>query len=270
MTATMADSIYAANLPPGYDAYAGYDDGHWPDATAIAAKEGGKPVLDIAVFATDNGHCLDIENGDATPAQAAGWTARQHSRGIARPWEYASISVMPAVVSALSAGGIARSSVVLWSAHYGLPAHICGPTALNGKPCYPGAVQCDATQHTSSAPGAGGSKIDVSLLSGLGLFGPTASPAPPPAGGLPQYANGSRVLSYNPKTPTTFMTGTDVLYLQQFLLPYGTLASQFCDGKYGPKTAYRVSWYEQFEHLPSVERPFGVAGRQVWGRILGH
>ncbi len=78
----MADSTSLASLPPGFDLYGGYDDGAWPDADAIAAQFGPKPVVRITVFPQDNeGDCLDVESGDATPADAPGWVQRRRAAG---------------------------------------------------------------------------------------------------------------------------------------------------------------------------------------------
>jgi hypothetical protein len=52
------------------------------------------------------------------------------------------------VLPELSAAKIARSTVRLWSAHYGLGEHICGPNS-----CKAMSVEADGTQWTSSALG---------------------------------------------------------------------------------------------------------------------
>lgn len=54
MVRKMGDAIYVSNLPPDLDLYAGYDDGRWPDADAIAAQFHGKEVLRITVNPMDN------------------------------------------------------------------------------------------------------------------------------------------------------------------------------------------------------------------------
>jgi peptidoglycan hydrolase-like protein with peptidoglycan-binding domain len=83
---------------------------------------------------------------------------------------------MPLVVQELRAAGIALSKVRLWSAHYGLGEHICGPsTCAEGKRL---GVAMDGTQWTDSASGANHSLIDASLL--LSSFFKTTAPAPGP------------------------------------------------------------------------------------------
>ena len=43
------------------------------------------------------GDVLDVETGDATPAEAAGWIEARHAAGLFRPTIYCSLSVVPAV-----------------------------------------------------------------------------------------------------------------------------------------------------------------------------
>jgi hypothetical protein len=52
------------------------------------------------------------------------------------------------VLPVLSQAKIARSSVRLWSAHYGLGEHICGPSSCGAL-----STEADGTQWTSSALG---------------------------------------------------------------------------------------------------------------------
>src|SRR5215475_239283 len=167
----MADSVTVAHLPRGYDAYAGYVGGLFTTFPALRALFAQLDVhlLSIAINASEDADCLDVETGDATNTQAPGWVMRQQKRGESRPVVYTSASNAAALIATLKQHGIARSQVRLWSAHYGHGKHICGP----GQCQYP---QADATQWTDSAPGNGGSKIDESLLA-AGFFGPAPKPA---------------------------------------------------------------------------------------------
>jgi hypothetical protein len=150
MTLRMLDSVTPGNLPPGADAYAGYADGRFANVAAVKARFPGARVLTIAVFASSDAECADCETGDMTPVQVPGWVARQQARGVHLPVVYASISQMPAVLTALTAAGITRGDVRLWSAHYGAGKHIC-----------PG---MDGTQWTDTAAGTGHSLVDESAL----------------------------------------------------------------------------------------------------------
>lgn len=173
MTLRMADSIVAANLPPGMDAYAGYVDGSWPDYPDIVGIE-AKHYLSITVYLANEAMCLDVENGDATADQAGTFVDERRALGIPYPVLYTSISNMGAVVAAL--GTRPRNTYKLWSAHYdaSIGAHICGPGTCAyferlGQGTTP---QCDGTQWVDH----GG--WDESLLAD-DFFGPAVPPAPP-------------------------------------------------------------------------------------------
>lgn len=153
---TMYDSVDVSQIPAAALACGGYRDGRWPTFQALSERFPHARLLSIAVSASTDADCLDIEQGDATPAQAPGWVKRQHARGIPRPCLYANASTMPAVLAALKAEGIPRGMVRLWSAHYTV-AHICGPDTC----AYPGVPACDGTQWTDRALGR---NLDQSAL----------------------------------------------------------------------------------------------------------
>lgn len=75
-TLLMADTT-DHSAPPGYDLYAGYIDGAYQSFPYLNALYPSR-VVSISVFATDpSGKALDVEKGDATPAQAPGWVKSQ-------------------------------------------------------------------------------------------------------------------------------------------------------------------------------------------------
>jgi hypothetical protein len=63
----MYDSINVSTLPAGGDLYAGYDDGDWPDAAAIAARFPGKTVIRITTNPNNNEGTI----GDGPPDNGA-------------------------------------------------------------------------------------------------------------------------------------------------------------------------------------------------------
>lgn len=169
MSIVMFDSIDISQIPAGPAAVAGYVDGAWPNAQALAARFPHARLLTIAVDPARDADCLDIETGDATPGSAAAWYARQKARGVQRPCLYASVSAMQAEVSpALKAAGIDRVAVRLWTAHYaGL--HVCAHDT-----CGELSFQADGTQWTSRAFGR---NLDQSLLA-ASFFASSPAPAP--------------------------------------------------------------------------------------------
>src|SRR6185437_8305729 len=143
-------------LPSGFQAYAGYVDGHFQTYNKLKAKFPGAQLLSIAVFASSDADCLDIETGDATPEQAADWFVRQIKRGVHRPVLYANAFTMREVISVMNTAKVPRNSIRLWSAHYGNGEHICGPSS-----CGLITISADGTQWTDQFRGK---SVDQSVL----------------------------------------------------------------------------------------------------------
>jgi hypothetical protein len=169
----MYDTIYNNQFPAGAQAYAAYVDGglgNQPNYAYIVNTFPKAEHLSIALSSSNNADALDVEAGAATPGEIPAWCTRQRQRGIQRPCIYANASTMQdSVLPELSAAKIARSTVRLWSAHYGLGEHICGPNS-----CKALSVEADGTQWTSSALGR---VLDQSeLQSNFFTVSPTSGP----------------------------------------------------------------------------------------------
>jgi hypothetical protein len=82
MTLTMFDSTTVADIPStGMDAVAGYVGGNWPTLPALVKRFPHLPALSIAVNASQDAQCLDVEKGDATaytPAAPPSSTRPRH------------------------------------------------------------------------------------------------------------------------------------------------------------------------------------------------
>src|SRR5581483_2213120 len=144
----MFDSANPDTFPDNPQAVAGYvSEAAYrpPDFEQVRTRFPHALHLSIATFANYDADCLDIEQSDATIAEAPAWVRRQQQRGIKRPCVYANLSTMPSVVSALNAAGIVRSEVRLWIAHYTDRAHLCSPACGSGFQGY-----ADATQWTET------------------------------------------------------------------------------------------------------------------------
>lgn len=157
----MFDSVTVGNLPTGAAAYAGYVNGWYANFGSLPAAQ---YKLDIAVTASADARCLDVEPGDATNADVYGWFTRQRARGITQPVLYTSASNVQALVNTMSANGFARNTYLIWSAHYTGVAHVCGQCG------YP---QADGTQYASN------NYYDTSLVP-ESFFGVASGPAPAP------------------------------------------------------------------------------------------
>jgi hypothetical protein len=153
----MFDSVTPGAIPAYAPAVAGYVGGHWPNYTVLVKQHPKAHHLSIAVFASEDADCLDVEKGDATPGQAAPWIKRQHKRGIKRlPVVYTSASLMQPLVNLLAKAGLKYGiDYQMWSAHYSFHAHLCGPACGFGIK-----EHAHATQWTDKALGR---NLDESL-----------------------------------------------------------------------------------------------------------
>lgn len=154
---TMYDSIDVHQIPADAQAVAGYVGGKWPTYHALEMKFPKAHRLSIAVFASEDADCLDVEPGDARIDQAAMWVKRQLARGVYRPVVYTSVSQAAGLLKALSQAGVARSEVRLWTAHYTFRPHRCSSKCGFGM-----WTTADATQWSDHALGR---NLDASLCS---------------------------------------------------------------------------------------------------------
>jgi hypothetical protein len=99
---TMWDSINPFALPVDADVVAGYIDGKYKWSAAGWSRFSPRTVrVRIAVFATTNdGDVLDIEKGDATPAESSTWVKMRQSSGLLVPSLYFSLGDRVAVANA--------------------------------------------------------------------------------------------------------------------------------------------------------------------------
>lgn len=150
----MFDSVNVAEIPSSAKYAAGYIGGQWP-TYADGSLEKHLPnahLVSIAVGAQYDADVLDIEQSDATNAEAAAWVRRQWARGKKRPALYTSVSNWKALDADMRAAGIKRrpwgKSYHRWSAHYTETPHRCGRS--HGMP---GWFKAGATQWTNKALG---------------------------------------------------------------------------------------------------------------------
>jgi hypothetical protein len=100
MTRILYDGVNADTVPTGAWAVAGYVNGKWPSYFALLAKYPDLAHISISVNVSAIAKVLDVESGDATPAQAPQWVADQRATGNAFPVVYMSMAVWPAVKAA--------------------------------------------------------------------------------------------------------------------------------------------------------------------------
>ena len=244
---TCYDTAFNGEFPPGAAAYAAYIDGaigSQPNYAYIVATFPDARHLSIALFPEDDADALDVEPGAAVPPDIPAWHARQAARGVARPAVYASTSTMEAeVLPVLALAGIARESVRLWTAHYGLGEHICGPSSCGAL-----SVDADGTQWCENAMGR---TLDQSLL--LDSFFGTPAPSP----------NWQEAMLQALPVVQQGATGAVVRTVQGLLCARGYTV--VIDGDYGPATTKGVEDLQRAAGL-SVD---GVVGEQTYPALLG-
>lgn len=210
----MEDNTSTNLFTPGCAAYAGYANGTFANMDAVrayAATQKAK-VFAYTPFVASNADALDIEPGDAVPADAvAGYHAGLR-------YFYGSASWIPSIISELSAAGIPRSAYKLIAAHY-IGPHICAPSSC-------GYSLADATQFTDAYLGI---SLDATLCP-PDFF----SPIPP----------------VNPYPILPGASGPLVVQLQQSLNKWAKqikLAADVApDGDFGPLTKAAVILAQQY------------------------
>jgi hypothetical protein len=116
MTRRMYDGITPSSVPTGAAAYAGYVGGNWPSYSPLVRQYPNALHVSIAVNSSENARVLDVETGDATPAEAPGWAARQRAGGNPYPVIYMNASTWPAVRAAFAEQGVPEP--LYWVASY--------------------------------------------------------------------------------------------------------------------------------------------------------
>ncbi|MET9001008.1 hypothetical protein [Amycolatopsis sp. Hca4] len=127
---TMYDAVTAAHIPATAAMVAGYIDriklAPWTDADWARFPNAVKVQI-VKKATTNAGHVLDVEPGDATPAQAPGWVRMRRAAG-ADPTIYCNTATWPAVRSAFRSAGVAEPHY--WIARFdGDPAIPAGAVA---------------------------------------------------------------------------------------------------------------------------------------------
>lgn len=233
MTLICYDDINASALPAGADAYLGYVDGYWPDFEDEVKKFTSAHIIGLTVYDIQQGDGCDIEKGDLTPQQGAQWVQAAMGR-VNRPIAYADVSDMETVIAELNSAGVARSDYRVMTAHWGVGAHICGPTTCR----FPGLTQeADGTQWTDQVLGLNGTRIDESWLKD-DFFGGTA-PSPVPPQPIPQVPPARR----NIFTPIAEdgVFGFHTCAALQFVIFGGNIGD--VDGYFGPVSKRQLQKY---------------------------
>ncbi|WP_052069779.1 hypothetical protein [Streptacidiphilus albus] len=159
MARTMYDAVTVSAIPDGSVLVAGYVNGSYANLSGLRARFPHALVVGVTVTAgADEGQVLDVESGDASPAEAPGWVERRRAAG-ADPTVYCNASTWPAVRAAFSAAGVAAPH--FWIADYdGDPAIPAGAVAKQ----YASNENYDASAVAAYWPGVDPTPEDTMLL----------------------------------------------------------------------------------------------------------
>lgn len=147
MTRLMYDSVTPGSIPQSAAMVAGYVDGRYAWSAEGWARFPHAVHVPIAVFASTNaGVVLDVETGDATPAQAPGWVQRRRAAGV-DPSVYCNTSVWPSVRAAFTSAGVAQP-------HYWVAAYPGGGAV----------IPSGAIAHQYADPLTSGGNFDLSVV----------------------------------------------------------------------------------------------------------
>lgn len=115
----MYDSTNVADIPATARMVAAYANGRYANYDAARTRFRHVPVISIAVNVTGFAHVLDVEAGDATPAQFHSWATSVANRGVRRPTAYVARGMALAVLAAAPRGVVTDLWIADWtgSAH---------------------------------------------------------------------------------------------------------------------------------------------------------
>ncbi len=113
----MYDAVTPSNIPSGAAMVAGYADGYYANMGEMAALFPHAIRVSIAVKWTTRAQVLDVENGDATPAQAVQWcTQTMSDRSNSELTVYCNTSTWPEVRAAFQGAHVTEPNY--WVAAY--------------------------------------------------------------------------------------------------------------------------------------------------------
>ena len=124
MPRLMYDAVTPSRIPAGAALVAGYVNGKFANLDGLRSHCPHAVIVGISVTASaDLGDVLDVETGDATPAQAPGWVKKRRAAG-ADPTVYCNESTWPSVLAAFKAAGVAQPHywIAKWDGSANIPA----------------------------------------------------------------------------------------------------------------------------------------------------
>lgn len=160
MSLTMFDAVNIEHIPGDATIVAGYVNGWWPTYNSLVARFPHAHHVSIAVTSglphnAIVADVLDVERGDATPADAPMWAKQMRALG-RKPIVYCSVSMWPAVQAEFSKSS--EPEPFWWAADWTNKPHlVAGSVATqwaDGTQQYPGlALFTDTSSVSPNFPG---------------------------------------------------------------------------------------------------------------------
>ena len=268
---TMYDSTTAGDIPIDAAAVAGYVNG----AEAWDAQDWSRFIaasrLGIDVTNAGAGGALDIEKGDATPEEAAGWVRGRHAAGISKPWLYIDESNWAGLHEIMLDADLPAGSWAYWVASWRSSAETPAP----GVPLeLPDGTKAAAVQYAN--PATSGGHFDLSELyaalpavdGGPDTNPPAPAPAPPAPAPPPAPPAPSQPTQEDDDVQVTTQqqgsTGAEVKAIQSIL--NGKAGAHLAvDGDFGGVTEAAVKAWQTFYRL-EVD---GIVGPATWATLIG-
>lgn len=131
----MYDSVNVEGIPADAQMVAGYVDGLYKNTSLLRNRFPHAIVVSIAVSShTDDGEVLDVEKGNATPAESVGWVQMRRRAG-ANPSVYCNSFIWPVVRNAFHTAGVAEPHywIADWDGVQSIPSGAVAKQFTNGK-----------------------------------------------------------------------------------------------------------------------------------------
>lgn len=159
MTRTMYDSVNPGHIPTTATMVAGYADGAYANLPAMKARFPHATIVSIAVRWTTRAQVLDVESGNATPAQAVQWcTQTMAGTPNKQLTVYCSVSDWPSVRAAFKAAGVTEPNywVAAYDGNATVPAGAVAKQYLGDYQGYDRSVVADYWPGVDPAPAPSG------------------------------------------------------------------------------------------------------------------
>lgn len=155
MTRYMYDAVTPGHIPTSATMVAGYADGAYANIPAMKARFPNATIVSIAVRWTTRAQVLDVESGDATPAQAVQWCTQTMANTPNKELTvYCSVSAWPGVRAAFRTAGVTEPNywVAAYDGNATVPAGAVAKQFIGDYQGYDKSVVADYWPGVDSAP----------------------------------------------------------------------------------------------------------------------